>query len=69
MSSVYIEAAPHTDLVFAVYSDPRTVFNLVDMAVLTGESRFNSINQRVNYYVRTGKLLNPRSGLFLARCI
>ncbi len=52
------------DLVFAIYQDIRTVFRLNDIALLTGETSFQSLNQKLNYHVRTGKLLNPRKGIY-----
>src|SRR5690606_28485582 len=35
-----------------------------DVAMLAGESNFTSLNQRLNYLVRNGKLLNPRKGIY-----
>jgi hypothetical protein len=52
------------NLVLEVYKDPRTVFTLPDLAILSGEDRFESINQKAHYYVETGKLLNPRRGIY-----
>ena len=48
----------------AIYSDNRTVFRLRDVALLVGESDFQSINKKLNYYVRTGKLHHPRKGIY-----
>lgn len=53
-----------TDVILAIYQDNRTVFRLKDIAMLTGETDFESINKRVNYFVQKGKLLNPRKGLY-----
>ena len=53
-----------TDVILAIYQDNRTVFRLKDIAMLTGETDFVSINKRVNYLVQKGKLLNPRKGLY-----
>jgi hypothetical protein len=53
-----------TDIVLALYNDRRTVFRLRDIALLTGETNFISLNKKVNYAVRTGKLLNPRKGIY-----
>ena len=50
------------DLIYTLYNDDRTVFRLKDVAMLTGETSFNSLNMRLNYYVRTGRLQNPRKG-------
>jgi hypothetical protein len=52
------------DFIFTVYRDQRRVFNLKDIALLTGETRFISLNQKLNYYVKTGRLLNPRRRLY-----
>ena len=52
------------DFIYTLYSDERTVFRLKDIAMLTGETKFNSLNMKLNYYVRTGRLQNPRKGLY-----
>jgi len=52
------------NIVFSLYKDTRTVFRLKDVAMLAGCSDFQSLNQKLNYYVRTGKLLNPRKGIY-----
>ena len=53
-----------SDIVLAIYQDIRTIFRLKDIAMLTGETNFQLLNQKLNYYVRTGKLLNPRKGIY-----
>ncbi len=52
------------DIVFAAYQDKRTVFRLKDIAMLTGETNFVSINKKLNYLVHAGKFLNPRKGIY-----
>lgn len=52
------------DIVLAIYRESRTVFRLNDIAILTGEINFQSLNKKLNYYVRTGKLDNPRKGIY-----
>ena len=52
------------DLIYSLYNDSRTVFRLKDVAMLTGETSFNSLNMKLNYYVRTGRLQNPRKGVY-----
>jgi hypothetical protein len=52
------------DLLLSVYKDKRTVFRLNDIALLVGETKFQSINKKLNYYVKTGKLANPRKGIY-----
>lgn len=52
------------DVPLTIYSDDRTVFRLKDVAMMVGESDFQTINKKLNYYVRTGKLSNPRKGIY-----
>lgn len=51
-------------LILKLYQSNRTVFRLNDVAMLTKDSSFSSLNQKMNYYIRTGKLLNPRKGIY-----
>jgi len=51
-------------LIFTIYKDTRTVFRLIDIALLTGDTNFPSLNNKLNYYVRSGKLNNPRKGVY-----
>ncbi len=53
-----------SDIVLAIYRENRTVFRLRDIAILTGETDFQSLNKKLNYYVRTEKLGNPRKGIY-----
>ena len=52
------------DIVYAIYSDSRTVFRINDVAMLVEDSNLQSISKKLNYYVHTGRLLNPRKGLY-----
>jgi hypothetical protein len=52
------------DIILKVYQNNRTVFRLIDVALLVGESNFQSLNKKLNYYVRTSKLENPRKGIY-----
>jgi len=52
------------DIIFAIYKETRSVFRLNDIAMLVSESNFQSLNKKLNYYVHTGKLLNPRKGIY-----
>ncbi len=52
------------NVVLSVYKSNRTVFRLVDIGMLTGESDFQTLNSKINYAVRTGKLQNPRKGIY-----
>ncbi len=53
-----------TDIVLAIYRESRTVFRLKDIAILVNEESFQSLNKKLNYYVQTGKLENPRKGIY-----
>ncbi len=52
------------DSVFSLYNDTRSVFKLNDIAMLTGETNFVSLNKKLNYSVHSGKLLNLRKGIY-----
>ena len=52
------------NVILAIYQNNQTVFRLKDIAMLTGETDFAPLNKKINYYVRTGKLMNPRKGLY-----
>lgn len=52
------------DIILEIYRQNRTIFRLKDIAILVGEESFQSLNKKLNYYVRTGKLQNPRKGIY-----
>ncbi len=52
------------DILLAIYKEPVSVYRLKDIAILVNETDFNSLNGKLNYYVRSGKLLNPRKGIY-----
>jgi len=52
------------DIIWLIYNNSSTVFTMNSVALLSGETDFQSLNQKLNYYVRTGKLLNPRKGIY-----
>ena len=54
-----------SNIILTIYKDIRTVFRLNNIAMLVGETNFQSINKKLNYYVRTGKLQNPRKGIYV----
>jgi hypothetical protein len=53
-----------SDLLLIIYSDRRSVFRLVDVAMLTGQSDSFALARKLNYYVKKGYLLNPRKGIY-----
>ena len=52
------------NFILSIFKDEKTVFRLRDIALLVGEKDFESLNKKLNYYVRTGRLLNPRKGIY-----
>ena len=54
----------NNDILLSIYKDQAAVFRLKDIAMLINEPDFNSLNGKLNYYVRGGKLLNPRKGIY-----
>lgn len=52
------------NILITLFQDKRTVFRLKDIALLTGETNFLNLNNKLNYYVRTNKLQNPRKGIY-----
>ncbi len=52
------------DIVLSLYKDERTVFRLIDVAMLTEETDIQRLSKKLNYYVRKGKLQNPRKGIY-----
>jgi hypothetical protein len=52
------------NIVLALFGSKQSVFRLNDIALHTGITDFQSLNNKVNYAVRTGKLLNPRKGIY-----
>jgi len=54
----------NTDIILTIYKDARSVFRLRDIALIAGETDFESLNKKLNYYVHKGKLQNPRKGIY-----
>jgi hypothetical protein len=52
------------DILYELYRINRTVFRLRDVALIVGETNFESLNRKLNYYVHQGKLENPRKGIY-----
>lgn len=49
---------------FQLYELPQTVFSMEGIGLLTGEQRDGVLAKRLNYYVKEGRLLNPRRGFY-----
>ena len=52
------------DVTLAMYRARHTVFRLKEIALITGQSDFQSLNKKLNYAVRTKKIVNPRKGIY-----
>lgn len=52
------------DLIYKLYSDRRTVFTLQEIAMLVDEPDFYKLKQRINYFVRSNKIKNPRRSIY-----
>jgi len=52
------------DFIFEIYKDKRTVFNLQEIALIVREPDFARLKQRIHYYLKSGKLLNIRRGIY-----
>jgi len=52
------------DILLSIYKEQASVYRLKDIAMLVNEPDFSSLNGKLNYYVRTGRLLNPRKGIY-----
>ena len=52
------------NIIFELYKKSRTVFRINDIAMLMGKEKGDTLYKILNYYVKTGKLLNPRRGFY-----
>lgn len=59
-----MSGSQNKDVIWTIYNSQDTVFTLPAVALLLGETSFQLLNQKLNYYARTGKLLRPRKGIY-----
>jgi len=52
------------DIILSIYQDERKVFRLVDIAMITGETKLQVLVKKMNYYVGKEKIQNPRKGVY-----
>ena len=52
------------NFILEIYKNQRTVFRINDIALLMGYDKNSAFCKKLNYYVKTGKLLNPRKGFY-----
>jgi len=51
-------------LLLDIFKDQRTVFKIADITMLFPHEDSRYISDRMRYYVKTGRLLNPRKGVY-----
>jgi hypothetical protein len=51
-------------IILEIYKTARTVFRINDIALLMGKEKDDILYKSLNYYVKSGKLLNPRRGFY-----
>lgn len=47
-----------------LHKSPQTVFTLPDLAIIWQQTDPDLIKAKINYYVKTGKILSPRKGVY-----
>lgn len=52
------------DLILEIYKDTGTVYRFNDIAMMVGETNFQSLSRKLNKFVHLDKLLNPRKGIY-----
>jgi len=52
------------DFILDLYRSKSTVFTIDEIALLSGDTNRDNLKARINYYVKTGKLLNLRKGIY-----
>jgi len=52
------------NIIFELYKNSRTVFRINDIALIMSNEKTSALCKILNYYVKTGKLLNPRRGFY-----
>ena len=61
---MYSSPKEKSDIILSIFKDSRTIFRFKDISMLVGETDFQSLNKKLNYYVRADKLQNPRKGIY-----
>jgi hypothetical protein len=52
------------NIIFELYKTNRTVFRINDIALIMGKEKDDALYKLLYYYVKSGKLLNPRRGFY-----
>ncbi|MCE2929669.1 MAG: hypothetical protein LW817_08590 [Candidatus Caenarcaniphilales bacterium] len=59
ISDLYIKMA-----IIDIFQSENSVFNLNDLSIILKESNYNRLKNKVNYYVKTQKLIKLRAGIY-----
>ena len=57
-------SSQNNSMILDIYNDSRTVFSFNSIALLIGETNSLVLRKKLNYYVKTGELMNPRKGIY-----
>ena len=57
-------SSQNSSMILDIYNDSRTVFSFNSIALLIGETNSLVLRKKLNYYVKTGELMNPRKGIY-----
>ncbi|MDR1757148.1 MAG: hypothetical protein LBR65_09390 [Culturomica sp.] len=64
MGSRWENGMEQKDFILEIYKAPRTVFGVSDVAMLFPGEESKYLSDRLRYYVQTGRLQNPRKGIY-----
>ena len=53
------------DFLLEIYKSPKTVFSFQDIALILEETSKDALKGRIHYYVKKGRLLSPRRGIYV----
>lgn len=56
--------SPQNNILYQLFSSPRSVFTIPTIGMLVGETREGVLAKHLNYYVHQGMFLNPRRGVY-----
>ncbi|MGB4292806.1 MAG: hypothetical protein WBJ37_07970 [Bacteroidales bacterium] len=52
------------DIIYLIYKEKGNVFRFADIAMIVSGQDSASLSRKLNYYIKTGRLLNPRKGIY-----
>ncbi|MBU1368331.1 MAG: hypothetical protein KJ754_09205 [Bacteroidetes bacterium] len=54
----------NSHFIYTLFQDRRSVYRLIDLAMLTGETDREKLGKKLHYYVNKGILQNPHKGIY-----